>query len=76
MNIGIPKESRDAQKILERRVALTPAGVKALVDRGHEVYVETSAGEYSGFSDIEYEKMGGKIVFSREEVYKRSLMIV
>lgn len=76
MNIGIPKESRDAQKILERRVSLTPAGVKALVDRGHEVYVETSAGEYSGFSDIEYEKMGGKIVFSREEVYKRSQMIV
>jgi len=76
MNIGIPKESSDAQKILERRVALTPAGVKALVDRGHEVYVESSAGEYSGFSDAEYEKMGAKIVFSREEVYKRAQMVV
>ncbi|CUU09243.1 L-alanine dehydrogenase [Candidatus Thermokryptus mobilis] len=76
MNIGIPRESVDAQKILERRVALTPAGVKALVDSGHEVFVESMAGEYSGFSDAEYEKMGGKIVFSKEEVYKRAQMIV
>ncbi len=76
MNIGIPRESTDAQKILERRVALTPAGVKALVDNGHEVFVESMAGEYSGFSDAEYEKMGAKIVFSKEEVYKRAQMIV
>jgi alanine dehydrogenase len=76
MNIGIPRESADAQKILERRVALTPAGVKALVDNGHEVFVESMAGEYSGFSDAEYEKMGAKIVFSKEEVYKRAQMIV
>jgi len=76
MNIGIPRESVDAQKILERRVALTPAGVKALVDSGHEVFVESMAGEYSGFSDAEYEKMGGRIVFSKEEVYKRAQMIV
>jgi alanine dehydrogenase len=76
MNIGIPRESADAQKILERRVALTPAGVKALVDNRHEVFVESMAGEYSGFSDAEYEKMGAKIVFSKEEVYKRAQMIV
>jgi alanine dehydrogenase len=76
MNIGIPRESADAQKILERRVALTPAGVKALVDNGHEVFVESMAGEYSGFSDAEYEKMRAKIVFSKEEVYKRAQMIV
>ncbi len=76
MNIGITKESDSRQKILERRVALTPAGVKALVERGHEVYVESGAGEYSGFSDEEYEKMGAKIVFSREEVYKRAQMVV
>lgn len=76
MNIGIPRESADTQKILERRVALTPAGVKALVDNGHEVFVESMAGEYSGFSDAEYEKMGAKIVFSKEEVYKRAQMIV
>jgi alanine dehydrogenase len=76
MNIGIPRESADAQKILERRVALTPAEVKALVDNGHEVFVESMAGEYSGFNDAEYEKMGAKIVFSKEEVYKRAKMIV
>ncbi len=76
MNIGIPRESTDRQKILERRVALTPAGVKALVERGHEVYVESGAGVYSGFMDIEYERVGAKIVFSKEEVYKRSQMIV
>ncbi len=76
MNIGIPRESTDRQKILERRVALTPAGVKALVERGHEVYVESGAGVYSSFMDIEYERVGAKIVFSKEEVYKRSQMIV
>jgi alanine dehydrogenase len=71
-----PKGERGRTKILERRVALTPAGVKALVDNGHEVFVESMAGEYSGFSDAEYEKMGAKIVFSKEEVYKRAQMIV
>lgn len=76
MNIGIPKEGGDMQKTLERRVALTPAGVKVLVEQGHEVYVESSAGEHSGFSDVEYEKVGAKIVFSREEVYKRSQLVV
>jgi len=47
MIIGVPKEIKNN----ENRVALTPAGAKALVSRGHTVYVQSTAGEGSGFSD-------------------------
>ena len=47
MRIGVPKEIRDQ----DHRVALTPEGARFLVDDGHEVVVESGAGEGSGFSD-------------------------
>ncbi|MDD2769600.1 MAG: alanine dehydrogenase [Methylococcus sp.] len=50
MKIGVPKEIKD----LENRVAVTPKGVAALVQAGHEVRVEASAGVGSGFADEEY----------------------
>ena len=50
MIIGVPKEIKNN----ENRVALTPAGAKELVKRGHEVYVQTTAGVGSGFTDEEY----------------------
>ena len=52
MKIGLPKEIKDN----EYRVGLTPAGVQALSDAGHELFVERSAGEGSGFSDEQYVK--------------------
>lgn len=58
MIIGIPKEI----KIRENRVAATPAVVSMLTETGHQVLVEKNAGVGSGFSNNEYEKMGGKIV--------------
>jgi alanine dehydrogenase len=57
MKIGVAKEI----KADEYRVALTPAGARELVQRGHEVIVETGAGEGSAFADAAYEAVGARI---------------
>lgn len=72
MKIGIPKEIKNN----ENRVGATPAGVKELIAHGHEVYVQHTAGEGSGFADSEYEKAGAKILPSIEDVYSIAEMIV
>src|SRR5690349_14736109 len=58
MRIGVAKEI----KTDEYRVALTPAGARELVQRGHEVFVETGAGEGSSMADADYERAGARIV--------------
>ena len=58
MRIGVPKEI----KTDEYRVALTPAGARELIQHGHEVLVETTAGDGSAFSDEQYERAGARIV--------------
>ena len=72
MNIGIPKERRD----LELRVGLTPYGVDLLTRAGHMCYVEKEAGLEAGFTDYHYEKAGGCIVYSGEEVYGRADLVL
>ena len=72
MIIGVPKEI----KVAEKRVALTPQGVDALVAHGHRVLVEKGAGEGSGFKDQEYQKTGATLVSKREEVWKEAQMVV
>jgi alanine dehydrogenase len=72
MKIGLPKEIKDN----EYRVGLTPAGVHALVGAGHEVFIQKTAGEGSGFSDDQYVKAGGKLVETADEVWKTGDMIV
>ncbi|HEV8130150.1 MAG TPA: alanine dehydrogenase [Acidobacteriota bacterium] len=72
MRIGLPKEVKDN----EYRVGLVPAGVHALVEAGHDVLVETHAGEGSGFSDAEYQHAGAKIVLEAAPVFDGSEMIV
>jgi alanine dehydrogenase len=72
MLIGVPKEI----KANEYRVALVPAGAEALIQSGHEVIVETGAGEGSGFPDELYEKAGVEIVTHADEVWARAEMIV
>lgn len=74
MEFGIPKEVRDKQS--EARVGLTPAGVRGLVRDGHTVYVQGQAGLGAGFSDDEYAQQGAKIVYTAEEVYGRSDVVV
>jgi alanine dehydrogenase len=70
--VGLPKEIKDN----EYRVGLTPAGVRALTDAGHKVVVERTAGEGSGFEDGLYEKAGGQILGSADEVWAEGEMIV
>jgi alanine dehydrogenase len=72
MNVGIPKEQRD----LEHRVGLTPYGVDLLTRAGHTCYVEKEAGLGAGFTDYHYERAGGRIVYSGEEVYGRADMVL
>jgi alanine dehydrogenase len=64
LNIGVAKEI----KTDEYRVALTPAGARELGQRGHEVIVETGAGEGSSFTDAAYTTAGARIA-SVEEVW-------
>ena len=72
MIIGVPKEI----KAREHRVGLVPAGAKALVDAGHTVFIEKSAGEGAGLWDADYERVGAKIVKSADEVWKRAEMVI
>ncbi|QSZ41649.1 alanine dehydrogenase [Sulfurimonas aquatica] len=72
MKIGVPKEIKKD----EYRVSITPSGVQELCSLSHSVYVESSAGDGSGFSDAEYEKAGATIVKSAKEVFDISEMIV
>jgi len=72
MQVGILKEI----KIKENRVAMTPAGVEQMIEHGHTVGVETTAGEGSGFSDRQYEKAGAKIVGTAQEIYTQSDMVM
>ena len=72
MIIGVPKEIKSS----ENRVALTPAGVFELNKRGHKVYVQTMAGEGSGFSDDEYAKAGATVLPDIKSVYDIAEMIM
>lgn len=72
MKIGIPKEIKNN----ENRVGMTPAGVAELVKHGHEVYVQHTAGENSGFSDEAYVKVGARILPTIEDTYGTADMIV
>lgn len=72
MIIGIPKEIKNN----ENRVAMTPAGAKELVKRGHQVYVQHTAGIGSGFPDDEYTVAGAVILPTIEDVYSIAEMII
>ena len=72
MKIGIPKEIKNN----ENRVGMTPAGVAELVRHGHEVFVQKTAGEGSGFADTDYVAAGATILPKIEDVYAIAEMIV
>jgi alanine dehydrogenase len=71
VRIGVAREI----KTDEYRVALTPAGARELVLRGHEVLVETTAGDGSSMPDADYERAGAEIV-SADEVWSRSELLL
>lgn len=71
MRVAVPREIKPA----ERRVGLVPAGVTQLVCDGHEVFVETGAGEGSGFDDDAYTAAGAEVV-ARSAVWERAELVV
>ena len=72
MIVGVPKETKNH----EYRVAMVPAGVKSLVDDGHVVLIQASAGEGSGISDAEYRAVGARVRPRAEDVFAEAEMIV
>jgi alanine dehydrogenase len=72
VKVGIPAET----KADEYRVSMTPAGVRELTDRGHEVLVEAGAGNGSGFDDVHYAAQGAEIAPDVDAVFAAADMIV
>ena len=71
MKIGIPKEI----KIKENRVSCTPAGARMLVQAGHEVLVQQSAGDGSGFTDEQYALAGARLVPTAADAWAAQMVI-
>ena len=69
--IGIPKE----ESLQEKRVALVPEAVALLVARGHQVLIETGAGDQAHFQDSDYSESGAHIVYDRRQVFQTGMVI-
>jgi alanine dehydrogenase len=72
MRVGVPKEIKNH----EYRVGMTPPAVRELTSRGHEVFVETMAGEGIGLHDELYTRVGAKILKTADDVFASADMIV
>jgi len=72
MLIGVPSEIKPQ----ESRVGLTPASVQELTNYGHQVFVQDKAGFGAGFENEDYEKAGGKIILTAEDIFNDAEMIV
>ncbi len=71
-NIGIPKESRPD----EFRVGISPVGVRMLTGAGHACFVQSGAGDGSGFLDEQYREAGATVVHSAEEAWRRADLVL
>ncbi len=71
LTFGIPKEI----VMQENRVALIPEAINVLVSNGHQVIVETKAGEGSKYSDNDFSEAGAQIALKKKDVYKAPLLI-
>jgi len=72
MRIGVPREI----KVHEYRVGLVPAGVRELIAAGHEVLIETGAGNGIGVDDAQFRTAGAAIAASAGEVFQRAEMVI
>lgn len=70
-SIGIPKENSKN----ETRIPLTPQGVGLLTDNGHEVYIESGAGEASNFCNHDFSEVGAIITDTKAEVFNRDIVV-
>jgi alanine dehydrogenase len=69
--IGIPKE----MSFQENRIALTPLSVALLIEHGHQVIIESGAGNASNFMDFHYSEQGAQIIYDREAIFKADIVI-
>jgi len=72
MVIGVPKEIKDH----EYRVSVTPDGVRALRQAGHDILIEPSAGAGSGHSDEDYRSAGATLAQSKEQLFQQATLLV
>lgn len=71
LSIGIPKETH----YQEKRVCLSPDAVQVLIANGHEITVETGAGEGANYSDQEYSEAGAQISYNSQEVFSKPVIL-
>jgi len=71
LSIGIPKEN----PAVETRLALTPEGVAIVVEEGHSVYVERSAGVPMQYSDLQYSEAGAFMVDDASEIFSADMVL-
>ena len=69
--IGVPKEIT----FQESSIAIVPDAVQLLVSHGHEVYIESKAGDGANFSDEQYSEAGAKIIYDTKEIYKADIIL-
>jgi alanine dehydrogenase len=69
--IGIPKED----SFNENRIALTPDAVSVIVANGHEVCIETNAGEGANYTDNDYSEAGAKICYDKAQVFEADIIV-
>ena len=72
MRVGVPKEIKSN----EHRIGLTPTAVREYVAHGHEVFIETDAGEGAGYPDHGYVRAGANILPDADAIFKEAQMIV
>ena len=76
MIVGVPRERAVLVGVDEKRVTLTPAGVRELSGMGAEVLVASGAGEGAGFPDEEYRGAGARLAYGNEEVIRRADLVI
>ena len=69
--IGIPKED----SFNENRIALTPDAVSVIIANGHEVCIETKAGEGANYTDNDYSEAGAKICYDKAQVFEADIIV-
>jgi alanine dehydrogenase len=72
MRVGIPTEIKNN----EYRVAITPAGVSELVHRGHEVIIQSGAGEGSAITDADFKRAGAQLINSADQVWEEAELLL
>jgi len=70
-SIGIPKETC----LNERRTCITPDAVQVLVEHGHEIIIESGAGQGSFFTDLQYSESGARITQDAKEAFSQDLVL-